>query len=81
MTNKFQSYLPINFFNLFLKAPHTSFPAVVFNKSKKSIICNLDLLRLDARSLSYVLFKVVPSNMHLLVSYITGNGNNFHPVQ
>jgi hypothetical protein len=38
-----QQKLPVNFFNLFLKVTHTGFPAIVFNKSKKSTIRNLNL--------------------------------------
>ena len=37
------THLTVNFLNLLLKVPHSSFSAVIFNESKKSSICNFNL--------------------------------------
>ena len=36
-------HLTVNFLNLLLKVPHSSFSAIIFNKGKKSGICNFNL--------------------------------------
>jgi len=70
-------HLTVNFLNLLLKVPHSSFSAIIFNKGKKSGICNFNLYMFVAEPLSQYIDNKVEPELKSLFGHFTNGWWNY----